>query len=216
MAQIIFTPKTASYGVLAGLPVVDVSTTCEAINPTYYQALVGTLSPAVVVGQYMIVKVTVQNAVGATVRTLRITKSDGVTVLLQFDAVSQPALPLATTTLFSARVVIGSVSDWTNVQLQVSSNTATDVVIIKATSLVFAFAETCNIVDLSLVKLHINNIYFMTMQPVQEAVLGKVGSASDIAFLTVPVNSMANGFRWDANSGMTLYSWDGSSIGLGV
>jgi hypothetical protein len=215
MAQITLTPKTAKYGVLNGLPLTDVTTICPAINPVYYDASVGTLSPAVTTGIYLIVKVTLQNAVGATVRTLRIVKQDG-TLLLQFPATAQPALPLETTTVYSSRVIVTNPSDWVNVKLQVSSGTAGDTVIIKEATLVFAFAELCNITDESLVKRNITNVYFITMQPVQESVLGKVGSVSDTTFLTVPVNGLSTGFRWDTNSGMTLYSWDGSSIGLGV
>lgn len=216
MAQLTLTTKTASFGVLSGLPLVDTSVVCPAINPTYYQAMVGTLSPAVVVGQYLIVKVTLQNAVGATVRTLRITKSNGVSVLIQFASTNQPADPTNTTTVYSARVIVGNPSDWVNTQLQVSSGTAGDIVIVKSSSLVFCFAESCNIIDESLVKRNINNIYFMTMQPTQEAVLGRVGSAVATSFLTVPVNGITSGFKWNTNSGLTLYSWDGATIGLGA
>lgn len=214
MASLTLTTKTSNYGVLSGLPTSDVSTMCVAINPTYYQASVGTLSPAVTAGIYLIVKVTVQNGVGATVRTLRITKSDGVTVLLQFAAAAQPALPLATTTIYSDRIIVGTAADWVNVQLQVSSGTAGDIVVIKAATIVFGFAESCNITDEILVKRNITNIYFMCMQPTQEAILGKVAAATATSFLTVPVNGVVTGYKWSTNSGNTLYSWDGASIGL--
>ena len=216
MANLVFTPKSASYGVLSGLPVDDVSTTCTSINPQYYEALVGTLSPAVSAGQFMIVKVTVQNAVGAAVRTLRITKADGVTVLIQFAAANQPAVPSEATIIYSARVIIENPADWVNCKLQVSAGAAGDVVTVKAGSLVFGFAESCNIIDETLIKRNINNIYFMCLQPVQEAILGKVASPSATQFSTVPVNGIVNGFKWNTNSGNTLYSWNGTSIGMGA
>lgn len=216
MPQITLTPKTASYGVLANLPTADVSTTCASINPAYYQAMVGNITLTALPGQYMMVKVTLQNAVGAAVRTLRITKADGVTVLIQFAPASQPALPAETTTVYSGRVIIGATSDWANAQLQVSVGAAGDTVVIKANSLVFAYAESCNITDETLFKRNINNIYFLCMQAAQEAVLGKIAAPTAIAFLPVPVNGLITGFKWSANSGNTLYSWDGSSIGIGL
>ena len=216
MSNLIFTNKTASYGTLSGLPLVDVSTTCPSINPSYYQAALGTLSPVVVAGQFMIVKVTVQNAVGAAVRTLRITKADGVTVLIQFAPANQPAVPSESTTIYSARVIIGNPADWINCKMQVSAGAAGDVVTIKAGSLVFAFAESCNITDETLVKRNIGSIHFMSMQPTQEAIYGRIGSPSAVQFLTVPVNGLVSGFVWNTNSGNTLYSWDGKTIGIGA
>jgi hypothetical protein len=214
MASLSLTPKTASYGILDSLPASDVSTNCPVINPSYYQAIVGTLSPDVVLGQYLIAKVTLQNAVGASVRTLRITKANGTDVLIQFDAASQPALPSGTTSIYSARVIIEDIADWVNVQLQVSTGAAGDNVVVKADSLVFCFAESCNITNEILIKRNIENIYFCSMQNDKEAILGKVGSTSVIGFTTLQVNGLVTGFGWSSNSGNTLYSWDGSSVGL--
>ena len=215
MPQLTLTTKTASYGVLASLPTADVSTVCVAVNPTYYTAAIPAMSPAVALGQFIIIKVTLQNGAGATVRTLRLLRADG-SVLLDFPAVSQHALPLGTTTVFSARAIVGNVAEWANVSLQVSSNTAADTVVIKANTLVYAFAELCNIIDEKFIKKNITNIHFMSMQPTQEAVLGKVGSATAIAFGTVVVNGLVSGIQWSANSGNTLYSWSGSSIAIGA
>ena len=209
---ITLTTKTASYGVLAGIPATDVSTLCVAINPAYYDAMTG-LSPAVAAGQFLIVKVAVQNAVGAAVRTLRLIKPDG-TLMLQFPAANQPALPTDSTVIYSSRVIIGNPADWVNLKLQASVGAAGDIVKIIAGSLVFAFAESCNITDESLIKRNVNNVYFMSMQTTQEALLGKVGSPTASAFLPVPVNGLNSGFVWSTNSGMTLYSWDGASIGI--
>lgn len=217
MASIVLTTKTASYGVLASLPTADVSTTCVAINPVYYTAAISgsAISPAVTLGQFVIVKLNVQNAVGAAVRTLRLLKSDG-SVLLNFAAANQPADPSNFTTIFSARAIVTNAADWVNITLQVSAGAAGDIVTIKANSLVFAFAESCNIIDEKLVKRNIGNIYFMCMQPTQEAVLGKIGSPTGIAFGTVAVNGLVSGIQWNTNSGNTLYSWDGSSISIGA
>jgi hypothetical protein len=54
------------------------------------------------------------------------------------------------------------------------------------------------------------------MQPTQEAIYGKMGSPSAVQFLTVPVNGLVSGFVWNTNSGNTLYSWDGKTIGIGA
>ena len=216
MPTLIFTPKTASYGVLSGLPLVDVSTTCSSINPQYYVADVGVLSPTVSAGQFMIVKLTVQNAVGAAVRTIRITKADGITPLIQFAPANQPALPLDSTVIYSARVIIGDPADWINCKLEVSAGSAGDVVTIKANSLVFAFAESCNITDEFSMKRNISNIYFMCLQLNQDSLLGKISSPSATDFLTLPINSLTSDLLWSSNSGNTLYSWDGDSIRIGA
>lgn len=216
MASIVLTSKSASYGVLASLPTADVTTTCTAINPVYYTAAVSasTISPAVVAGQFIIIKVNLQNAVGAATRTLRLLKSDG-SVLLDFPSVSQIAMPTGFTTVFSARAVVTNAADWVNIAVQVSSGTAGDMVVIKANSLVFAFAEFANAIDTKFVKFNVTNLYFISMQPTQEAILGKLGTPTDIAFNTVPINGLVSGFQWSANSGSTLYSWVGSSISIG-
>jgi hypothetical protein len=215
MANLILTPKTGSFGALGNLPVADVSTTCPAINPAFYTANIPPMSPAVSLNQYLIIKMSLQNAVGATVRTVRLLKANG-TVLFTFPAVSQPALPSQSTTLFSDRLVVTNAADWVDITIQVSSGTAGDVVTIKQDSILFAFAESCNITDEVLVKRNVENIYFISMQSLQEGILGKVGSASATSFLAVPVNGLVSGFQWSTNSGNTLYSWNGSSIGIGT
>lgn len=215
MASITLTPKAASYGVLAGLPAADVSTTCAAINPAFYTAGIPAMSPAVQLGQYVIIKLNVQNAVGAAVRILRLLKADG-SVLLTFPTANQPADPSNATTIYSARTIVTNVADWVGITLQVSAGAAGDVVTVKAGTLVFAFAESCNIIDEKLIKRNIGNVYFMCMQPTQEAILGKVASPVSTAFSVVPVNGLSSGLQWNTNSGNTLYSWDGASIGIGA
>ena len=215
MASIVLTPKVACYGVLAGLPAADVSTTCVSINPTYFNAAIPAMSPAVQLGQYVIIKMNIQNAVGAAVRTVRILKSDA-SVLLTFPVANQPADPTNATTIFSARAIVTNVADWANITIQVSAGAAGDVVTIKAGSLVFGFAESCNIIDEKLVKRNVSNIYFICMQPVQEAILGKIASPATTTFSVVPVNGLVSGIQWNTNSGNTLYSWDGASIGIGA
>jgi hypothetical protein len=215
MAQLTLTPKTANYGVLAGLPTADVSTTCSSINPAYFNVAIPPMSPAVSYDEYMMIKVSVQNAVGAAVRTLRLMKADGVTVLVQFPAANQPADPSNATTIYSTRVTVYNPADWVNVTLQVSAGAAGDVVTIKANSLVFAFAESCNVTDEQNVKRNVGTVYFMTMQPTQEALMGRAGMVGSNEFETVPINGLCSGFKWSANSGNTLYSWEGSTIGVG-
>jgi hypothetical protein len=214
MASIILTNKTAAFGVLANIPSANVATTCPAINPSFYTASIPAMSPTVSAGEYIIVRMSLQNAVGATVRTVRIIKQNG-DALLTFAPVSQPALPAQATTIYSARAVVGNPADWVNVLIQVSSGTAGDSVVINANTVVFGFAESCNLVDENLVKRNVTNLYFMTMQPPQEAILGKVDSASGQEFTVVAVNGLVSGFEWSANSGNTLYSWSGSSISIG-
>jgi hypothetical protein len=214
MASIILTPKTAAFGVLANIPTADVSTTCTAINPSFYTAGIPAMSPTVSAGEYIIIRMALQNAVGAAVRTVRIIKANG-DPLITFAPVSQPALPLQTTSIYSARAIVGNPADWVNVLIQVSSGTAGDSVTIKANSIVFGFAESCNLVDESLIKRNITNLYFMTMQPPQEAILGKVDSATGTEFTTVEVNGLVSGLTWSGNSGNTLYSWSGTSISIG-
>lgn len=215
MASIVLTNKTASYGVLAGLPAADVSTLCVSINPSYYTVNIPAMSPAVSLGQYVIIKMSLQNATGAAVRTVRILKEDN-TVLLTFPTANQPADPSNATTIFSTRTIVTNVNDWVNLTIQVSAGAAGDIVTIKANSLVFSFADCCNIIDTRLVKRNVSNLYFMCMQPVQEAVLGKIAAASSTAFTVVPIHGLVSGFEWSANSGNTLYSWDGASIGIGA
>jgi hypothetical protein len=214
MASIILSNKTASFGVLANIPSADVATTCPAINPSFYTANIPAMSPTVTLNEYIIIKITLQNAVGATVRTVRLIKQNG-DVLIAFAPVSQPALPAATTTVFSTRAVITNPADWVNTLIQVSSGTAGDSVVIKANSVVFGFADSCNITDERLVKRNVSNLYFMSMQPVQEAILGKIGSDIATAFTAVEINGLTSGFEWSTNSGNTLYSWSGSSISIG-
>jgi hypothetical protein len=214
MASIILTNKTAAFGVLANIPSADVSTTCPAINPSFYTASIPAMSPTVSAGEYIIIRMSLQNAVGATVRTVRIIKQNG-DALLTFAPVSQPALPAQATTIYSARAVVHNPADWVNVLIQVSSGTAGDSVVINANTVVFGFAESCNEVDESLVKRNVTNLYFMTMQPPQEAILGKVDSAVSTEFTVVEVNGLVSGFIWSSNSGNTLYSWSGSSISIG-
>jgi hypothetical protein len=214
MASIILTNKTAAFGVLANIPSADVSTTCPAINPSFYTASIPAMSPTVSAGEYIIIRMSLQNAVGAAVRTVRIIKQNG-DALLTFAPVSQPALPAQATTIYSARAVVHNPADWVNVLIQVSSGTAGDSVVINANTVVFGFAESCNEVDESLVKRNVTNLYFMTMQPPQEAILGKVDSAVSTEFTVVEVNGLVSGFIWSSNSGNTLYSWSGSSISIG-
>jgi hypothetical protein len=214
MASIILTNKTAAFGVLANIPSADVATTCPAINPSFYTANIPAMSPTVSAGEYIIVRMSLQNAVGATVRTVRIIKQNG-DALLTFAPVSQPALPAQATTIYSARAVVSNPADWANVLIQVSSGTAGDSVVINANTVVFGFAESCNEVDETLVKRNVTNLYFMTMQPPQEAILGKVDSATSKEFTVVAVNGLVSGFVWSSNSGNTLYSWSGSSISIG-
>jgi hypothetical protein len=214
MASIILTNKTAAFGVLANIPSADVATTCTAVNPSFYTASIPAMSPTVSAGEYIIIRMSLQNAGGATVRTVRIIKANG-DVLLTFAPVTQPALPLVATTIYSARTVVGNPADWVNVLIQVSSGTAGDSVVINANTVVFGFAESCNLVDETLVKRNVTNLYFMTMQPPQEAILGKVDSASGQEFTAVEVNGLVSGFIWSSNSGNTLYSWSGSSISIG-
>ena len=214
MASIILTNKTAAFGVLANIPSADVATTCPAINPSFYTASIPAMSPAVVGGEYIIIKISLQNAVGAAVRTVRIIKQNGDT-LITFAPVSQPALPAQATTIYSARAFVSNASDFENVLIQVSSGTAGDTVVINANSIVFSFAESCNLVDENFIKRNVTNLYFMTMQPVQEAILGKVDSATGTSFTVVEINGLVSGFEWNTNSGNTLYSWSGSSISIG-
>mgnify|MGYP003668295913 FL=1 len=214
MASIILTNKTAKFGVLANIPSADVATACPAINPSFYTASIPAMSPTVSAGEYIIVRMSLQNAVGATVRTVRIIKQNG-DALLTFAPVSQPALPAQATTIYSARAVVSNPADWVNVLIQVSSGTAGDSVVINANTVVFGFAESCNEVDETLVKRNVTNLYFMTMQPPQEAILGKVDSATSKEFTVVEVNGLVSGFEWSGNSGNTLYSWSGSSISIG-
>jgi hypothetical protein len=214
MPQLTLTPKSSSYGTLSGLPVSNVSTVCTSVNPAYYTAAVGTISPTVLEGQLMIVKVTVQCAVGATVRTLRITNTAGTVVLIQFPSANCIADPTASVVIFSSRVIIDNIADWVDVKLQVSSNVALDTVQINASSLLIAFAESCNAVDESFIKRNVSNLYFISMQSVQESVLGKIGSPTGTSFITVPINGLSSGFVWSTNSGNSLYSWEGSSIGM--
>ena len=214
MASIILTNKTAKFGVLANIPSADVATACPAINPSFYTASIPAMSPTVSAGEYIIVRLSLQNAVGATVRTVRIIKQNG-DALLTFAPVSQPALPAQATTIYSARAVVSNPADWVNVLIQVSSGTAGDSVVINANTVVFGFAESCNEVDETLVKRNVTNLYFMTMQPPQEAILGKVDSATSKEFTVVEVNGLVSGFEWSGNSGNTLYSWSGSSISIG-
>ena len=214
MARIILTPKVARFGVLAELPLADVATTCTAVSPNFYTVNLPVLSPSVSTGEFIIIKISLQNAVGATVRTVRIVKSDG-TPLFAFAPVSQPALPLQSTTIYSPRFFVKDASEWENVFVQVASNVAGDTVIVKANSLVFAFAEFCNLVDENFIRRNITTLYFMTMQPVQEAILGKVDSATGISFTELKINGLISGLEWNTNSGNTLYSWSGSSISIG-
>jgi hypothetical protein len=214
MASIILTDKIANFGVLADLPSADVATTCPAINPSFYTANIPAMSPAVVGGEYIIIRMSLQNAVGAAVRTVRIIKQNG-DPLITFAPVSQPALPAQATTVYSARASVLNPADWVNVLIQVSSGTAGDSVVIKANSVVFGFAESCNIVDEILIRRNVTNLYFMTMQPPQEAIFGKVDIASGTTFTEVELNGLVSGFVWSSNSGNTLYSWSGSSISIG-
>jgi hypothetical protein len=214
MASIILKPKTASFGVLANLPLADVSTTCVAVAPAFYTAAIPAMSPAVVVGQYIIVKISLQNAVGAASRTVRLIKANG-DALLVFPTVAQPALPLLATIIYTTRAFVSNPADWAGVLVQVSSGTAGDAVIIKANTLVFGFAESCNITDERYIKRNVENIYFMTMQVAQEGILGKEDVDIGTTFSVVPVNGLVSGFVWSANSGNTLYSWSGTSIGIG-
>ncbi len=214
MASIILTNKTAAFGVLANIPSADVATTCPAINPSFYTANTPAMSPTVVGGEYIIIKISLQNAVGAAVRTVRIIKQNG-DALITFAPVSQPALPAQATTIYSARAFVSNASDFQNVLIQVSSGTAGDTVVIKANSVVFGFAESCNLGDETFIKRNVTNLYFMTMQPVQEAILGKVDSATGTEFTVVEINGLVSGFEWNTNSGNTLYSWSGSSISIG-
>jgi hypothetical protein len=215
MVNIVITPKAASFGSLANLPVADVSTTCVAVTPAFYTVGIPAMNPSVALNQYVMVKLSLQNAVGATVRTVRVLKQNG-TVLFSFTAITQPALPLQSVTIFSKRIIVTNVADWVGLTIQVSSTTAGDSIIIKKDSLLFAYAESCNIIDERMVKRNVENLYFMCMQTLEEGILGKVQSGSDTSFLTVPVNGLVNGFEWSTNSGNTLYSWSGSSIGIGA
>ena len=214
MASIVLKLKTASFGVLANLPTTDVSTACPAINPSFYTAAIPAMTVAVTAGQYIIVKISLQNAVGAAVRTVRIIKANG-DALLAFPALSQPALPAQSSTVYTARAFISNPADWVGVLIQVSSGTAGDSVTIKANSLVFGFAESCNITDERYIKRNVENLYFMTMQPVQEAILGKEDSSTGTAFSIIEINGLVSGFEWSSNSGNTLYSWSGTSISIG-
>tara|TARA_R110000782_G_scaffold264219_1_gene357290 strand:+ start:649 stop:1296 length:648 start_codon:yes stop_codon:yes gene_type:complete len=214
MASIILKPKTASFGVLANLPLADVSTTCVAVAPAFYTAAIPAMSPAVALGQYIIVKISLQNAVGAASRTVRIIKANG-DVLLTFPTVAQPALPLLATIIYTTRAFISNPADWVGVLVQVSSGTAGDAVVIKANTLVFGFAEFCNIADDRYIKRNVENIYFMTMQTAQEGILGKEDVDVGTTFSVVAVNGLVSGFVWSSNSGNTLYSWNGTSIGIG-
>jgi hypothetical protein len=193
MASIILTPKAASFGVLANLPVTDVSTTCVAVNPAFYTAAIPAMSPTVSLGQYIIVKISLQNAGGATSRTVRIIKANG-DVLLTFPTVAQPALPLLATIIYTARAFISNPADWVGVLVQVSSGTAGDVVVINANTLVFGFAESCNITDERYIKRNVENIYFMTMQVAQEGILGKIDVDRGITFSVVPIDGLVSGF----------------------
>ena len=215
MANLILTPKTANFGVLADLPSVDVATTCVAVNPSFYTANIPPMSPTVVGGEYIIIRLSLQNGVGAAVRTVRIVKQNG-DPLITFAPVSQPALPAESTIVYSVRASVTNPADWVNVLIQVSSGTASDSVVIKANSVVFAFAESCNIVDERYIRRNVSNLYFMTMQPPQEAIFGKIDIASGTSFTVVELNGLISGFEWSANSGNTLYSWSGSSISIGV
>jgi hypothetical protein len=214
MATIILTPKVAKFGVLSGLPLVDVGTTTPAVTPNFYTVNLPVLSPSVNTGDFIIIKISLQNAGGATNRTVRIVRADG-TPLITFDPVIQPALPLLATTLYSKRFFVTNAADWQNVSVQVASTTAGDIVIVKANSLVFSFAEFCNLTDENFIRRNISTLYFMTMQPVQEAILGKVDSASGTSFTALEINGLVSGLEWNTNSGNTLYSWSGSSISIG-
>jgi|TARA_R110000796_G_scaffold12037_7_gene40072 hypothetical protein len=214
MATIIITPKVAKFGVLAELPSVDVATVCPAVTPNFYTVNLPVLSPSVTTGEFIIIKISLQNAGGATNRTVRIIRADG-TALLTFAPVVQPALPLLATTIYSQRAFVRNAADWQNVSVQVGSTTAGDSVVVKANSLVFSFAESCNITDEKFIRRNISTLYFMTMQPVQEAILGKVDSATGISFTELEINGLVTGLEWNTNSGNTLYSWSGSSISIG-
>ena len=213
MASIILTPKTASFGVLSGLPSADVSTVCTAVS-TFYTAAIPAMSPTVSLNQYIIIKMSLQNAVGAATRTVRIIKADG-SALITFAPVSQVALPTQATIIYSVRAIVSNPSDWVNTQIQVSSTTAGDTVVIKENTVVFGFAESCNVSDETFIKRNVTALYFMTMQPPQEAIFGKVDSSLGISFTVAEVNGLVSGFQWNTNSGNTLYSWSGSSISIG-
>jgi hypothetical protein len=214
MAKIILTPKAAQFGVLANLPSADVATTTPAVTPNFYTVNLPVLSPAVWSGAFIIIKISLQNAGGATNRTVRITKADG-TPLITFDPVIQPALPLLATTIYSKRFFIANAADWETILVQVASTTAGDIVIVKANSLVFSFAESCNIADEHYIRRNITNLYFMTMQPEQEAILGRVDSATGTSFTELAINGLVTGLEWNTNSGNTLYAWSGTSISIG-
>ena len=214
MASIILTNKTARFGVLANLPLEDVATTCPAVFPNFYTINLPVLAPSVFSGEFIIIKISLQNAGGATNRTLRIVKADG-TPLFTFAPVNQPALPLLATTIYSQRFFVKDASEWTNISVQVASTTAGDNVIVKANSLVFSFAESCNLTDENFIRRNVTSLYFMTMQPIQEAILGKVDSATGTSFTELKINGLITGLEWNTNSGNTLYSWSGSSISIG-
>ncbi len=110
MASIILTPKTASFGVLSGLPSADVSTVCTAVS-TFYTAAIPAMSPSVSINQYIIIKMSLQNAVGAATRTVRIIKADG-SAFITFAPVSQVALPTKATLIYSVRALFSNPAVW--------------------------------------------------------------------------------------------------------
>jgi len=109
---------------------------------------------------------------------------------------------------------VDDVADWVDIRLFVEAiSGAPRIFEIEANSILYLKAESINITN-EIGKKNLTDISFYS-SGVSEGINGKVSDRENLDFINVNMdNQIANKLEWSGNSGDTIYSWGGNTIGF--
>lgn len=212
MASLLLTPKSTVHGkITPNLPTSDVVDNIVTFNVFQEVTLGGTLSPAVLLDDFVIIRL--QGKVASGTGKWRVTKTDGVTVLGTF--VPSPISNTSFVKLLTAVIKVTDVADWVDIKIQTTNGNQSVDNTTKQDSIEIFRAESRNSTDVNGVKRHVNSIFFFS-GGTSEGIGGLLSDKADDDFTELVLNEIMSSFIWSANSGNTIYSWSGLGVGVSV
>ncbi len=211
----VLTTKTAAYGrVTTTTPATDASDTIAVQNVYQEVTLGGTLSPSGwSTGHFVVMKLKAKSSSSSTM-TFELRESDGSTVIFTTEGVST-GVDTYKTYYMATPVQITGTENFTACRLYVKQSNSTYTYTVQEDTIEFFYAEYKNDSDVSNIAWQVDSVYFISASG-GEGFNGKLslGSMEETTFVEYAVNGVMKGITWTGNSGDTLWSWAGSTIGV--
>ena len=217
VGELALTTITDSHGkITPNLPTSDVNTVITVANNYYQCTLGGTLSPTIPADNFYSFGLWAKVTSGSSFMQAQLRKSDGVTVIASTQNQSSPTAGTWYWLNFRGVNKNTTPADLVNCQLWVKSSGTHGVTFTtQQDSLVFFHADKTNAGDEVGMKRMVNTVYFISCNT-SEGILGikSTANAVDEDFIGVDYDCVTESIQWTANSGSTLYSYGGASIGI--